>query len=94
MPARRGLTGLWKVAVGACLEGGSQGAAVGTLLCTGRLRGAPLAAHCGCDVSVEGRSRRTAAQQLPSAQAAPREGNRRPGGGWELFRPLHKTFLV
>lgn len=48
---------------------GGQGAAVGTLLCAGRLRRAPLTARCGCDVSVEGRSRRTAAQRLPPAQA-------------------------
>lgn len=48
---------------------GGQGAAVGTFLCAGRLQRAPLTARCGCDVSVEGRSRRTAAQRLPPAQA-------------------------
>lgn len=96
-PAQRGPTGLWEAAVGVCLMGGrgGQGAAVGTLLCAGRLRRAPLAAHCGCDVSVEGRSRRTAVPQLPPAQAAPGEGNRRPGGGLgAVLLPLHKTFLI
>lgn len=75
--------------------GGGQGAAVGTLLCAGRLRRAPLAAHCGCDVSMEGRSRRTAAPQLPPAQAVPGEGSCRPGGGLgAVLLPLHKTFLI
>lgn len=93
-PAWKGLMGLWEAVVGACLARGGQGALLGTLLCAGRLQRAPLAAHCGCDVSMEGRSRRMDTQLLPPAQATPWEGNRRSGGGWELFQPLHKTFLV
>ena len=92
-PAQRGLTGLREAVEGGLPGKGGQGAVVGTLLCAGRLRRAPLTAHCGCDVSVQGQSRRTAMQRLSPAQAlssALGEELQTWGGAGSFFDPYTK----
>jgi len=74
---------------------GGPGCRSGTLLCAARLRRAPLAARCGCDVSMQGRSRRTDTQTLPPAQALsstlggePRAWRENPGAFLTLTQNL------
>lgn len=69
-----------------------QVVAVGTLLCAGRLWRALLAAHCGCDVCVEGQSRRTARQHCHLPRQHLGRGTAGLGAPGSFFDPYTKPF--